>query len=138
MKLTIILSPPVTLESTRTPFFASACIASKTIGEKPVASKIIECTVFLGVIRNSDIGRRNIFRTQLFDQVRVKVRFGVRPNVTTSIPRSRNTSVASKPDFIAAFNDRWKFFLDASMFEKITLLLRTSLGIILALCRGFI
>ena len=36
----IILSPPVTLDSTSTPFLPSACMLSKTTGEEPVASKI--------------------------------------------------------------------------------------------------
>ena len=33
-------SPEVMEDNTRTPFFASACIDSKTMGENPVASKI--------------------------------------------------------------------------------------------------
>src|SRR5262249_38667106 len=34
-------SPPVTLESTRTPFFPSTSMAAKTTGEYPVASKMM-------------------------------------------------------------------------------------------------
>ena len=36
----IILSPPVTLDRMRTPFFPRTCMLSNTTGDAPVASKI--------------------------------------------------------------------------------------------------
>ena len=94
----IILSPPVTLESTSTPFLPRACMLSKTTPELPVASKIKSngpnfCPP--STIGTSWVIRYRAPSASINSAFRLGLR--LRANVVTSRPRRRNTIVASKP-----------------------------------------
>ncbi len=69
--------PPVMLESTSTPFFAIACMLSKTTAEEPVPSNTMSnAPALLDDARNGFFRRVHISSANLVEQIRVQVRRG--------------------------------------------------------------
>ena len=90
--------PPVTLDSTRTPSLPRTCMASKTSGEKPVASKMRSMGPASATAAVSVVVFVLTYRAPTASTMSL-LRYGGSsiPNVSTSRPRRRRKSVASSP-----------------------------------------